>query len=169
MIEHTNNETTTSNQRNANQSANHSPSPLDSNSIPTTRQHAINSTTRQHLIRATAKEPQNPQNHNKPSQTNKMNKLKTRQRQLHFTGASAQTTIKQLTTQPHTDKIPKNNPAPPRQTPPREAIPRGQDSNVLPRRNVPGSTHCLVDTEHSRGERTIGPPITSRGSVAELH
>ncbi len=59
------------------------------------------------MIRATAKEPHNPQNHNKPSQTNKMNKLKKRQRQLHFTGASAQTTIKQLTTRPHTDKITK--------------------------------------------------------------
>ncbi len=55
MIEHQQNETTKRNQRNVNQSANHSPSPLDSNSIPTTRQHAINSTTRQQLIQIQSK------------------------------------------------------------------------------------------------------------------
>ena len=162
-IKNTSKPTTTStwNPNNSKQRDQHS-----QNNVKMQQQHAMYDNTKhakKRKIHATGKEAQNPQNHNQPSQTEQIEKQ--RQRQLHFTGASVQTTIKQLTTQPHTDKIPKNNPAPPRQTPPRETIPRGQDGNVLPRRQCSGvnTLPCrrglwlnFIDEENTLGTSTRG-------------
>ncbi len=97
-IKNTSKPTTTStwNPNNSKQRDQHS-----QNNVKMHQQHAMYDNTKhskKRTIHATGKEAQNPQNHNQPSQTEQIEKQ--RQRQSHFTGASVQTTIEQLTTRP---------------------------------------------------------------------
>ncbi len=111
-IKNTSKPTTTStwNPNNSKQRDQHS-----QNNVKMHQQHAMYDNTKhskKRTIHATGKEAQNPQNHNQPSQTNKMNKLKKQtSTAIAFHGrvcANNHQAIDNTTT----SKITKNNPAP---------------------------------------------------------